>query len=158
MHLFVNSPFWLGKFSLAHKATFNLRPQYLHSTNIIDITIHHHSRYPIPLRILATFYFSYPSSILFGTQPPTMGSSSSKAASTAKTASKLSSANTARKYPTRSPPTRSNRTNVRPERPIGDAPLGPSVHPETRAAKGRDEGTLLHYILPLMLLGLRDEH
>jgi hypothetical protein len=66
-----------------------------------------------------------------------MGNASSKAA--AKTASKLSVTNTARKYPTRSPPT-SNTTNTQPARPSPNAAIGPRVHPETKATSTRDGG------------------
>lgn len=62
-----------------------------------------------------------------------MGSSTSKAA---KTASKLSASNTARKYPTRPPPS-SNRTNATPPRPNAQEQLGPTVYPEPRIAEGR---------------------
>ena len=71
-----------------------------------------------------------------------MGSSTSKAASTASKASKaasLSANNTARKYPTRSPIATSNRTNVQSPRPNSGAP-GPQVHSEMRAVGSRDRG------------------
>ncbi|KAE8446030.1 hypothetical protein EG329_012669 [Mollisiaceae sp. DMI_Dod_QoI] len=67
-----------------------------------------------------------------------MGSSTSKAA---KSASKLSATNTARKYPTRPPPPSSNKTNVEATRPSPDAKLGPTVHPEVKASESRDQCT-----------------
>ncbi|KAF8856572.1 hypothetical protein BDZ45DRAFT_675427 [Acephala macrosclerotiorum] len=65
-----------------------------------------------------------------------MGSSTSKAA---QKASALSATNTARKYPTRTPPPSSNRTNVQAPRPSPDARLSPTVYPEVRTSEGRDE-------------------
>ncbi|KUJ09651.1 uncharacterized protein LY89DRAFT_627858, partial [Mollisia scopiformis] len=65
-----------------------------------------------------------------------MGSSTSKAA---KSASKLSATNTARTYPTRSPPPSSNTTNAQTSRPTPDARLGPTVHPESTATDSRDQ-------------------
>ncbi|PMD51011.1 uncharacterized protein K444DRAFT_620193 [Hyaloscypha bicolor E] len=64
-----------------------------------------------------------------------MGTSTSKAA---KSATQLSAANTARKYPTRSPPLSSPQTKAQPEAP--STTIGPSIHPPTHATEARDRG------------------
>ena len=66
-----------------------------------------------------------------------MGASTSKAA---KKASQLSATNTARKYPTRSPPLSSNRPHVQPQTQTRTANIGPNVHPPPKIAETRDHG------------------
>ncbi|ESZ89474.1 hypothetical protein SBOR_10141 [Sclerotinia borealis F-4128] len=68
-----------------------------------------------------------------------MGAGPSKTLAKASKAASLSASNTARKYPTRSPPPSSPRTNVEPNRPSPTAKLGPTVHPETSTSSIRDQ-------------------
>lgn len=67
-----------------------------------------------------------------------MGASQSKNLAKASKAASLSASNTARKYPTRSPPPSSSRTDVEPNRPNPAAKLGPSVHPDTSSSSTRN--------------------
>lgn len=63
-----------------------------------------------------------------------MGNATSKAA---KSASKLSATNTARKYP----PPSSNRTNAPAQRSTPGASRGPTVHPKTQISENRDQSS-----------------
>ncbi|KAI9051779.1 hypothetical protein LZ554_004046 [Drepanopeziza brunnea f. sp. 'monogermtubi'] len=85
-----------------------------------------------------------------------MGSSASKASNAV---SKLPAAatKTARKYPTRTPPTTSTNTttNARPHRPTPEASIGPTVHPETHMSEMRDQAINLDASDPDLALNAR---
>ncbi|TGO65882.1 hypothetical protein BOTNAR_0073g00070 [Botryotinia narcissicola] len=68
-----------------------------------------------------------------------MGASQSKNLAKASKAASLSASNTARKYPTRTPPPSSHRTNVEPSQPSSSAKLGPTVHPEASSSSTKNQ-------------------
>ncbi|QSZ30828.1 hypothetical protein DSL72_000386 [Monilinia vaccinii-corymbosi] len=68
-----------------------------------------------------------------------MGAAASKSLTKASKAASLSASNTARKYPTRSAPPPSSRTNAELNRPSPSAELGPTLHPETSSSPKRDQ-------------------
>lgn len=68
-----------------------------------------------------------------------MGASQSKSLAKASKAASLSASNTARKYPTRTPPPSSPRTNAEPIQPTPSAKLGPTVHPEASSSSEKNQ-------------------